>query len=512
MNVPAALESLQHQGLEGLSKHDHVVVEEAPLETLPKEVKVVDSLLAKEFSTLSIGQREHSYEELHGVDDVVQETPAFLAQKLTAFRLEVEQIEDKPAYDLAVTLPGGKEYVSDIAFCLKFLRSEYFDVPKAAQRMVGYLDCLVHYFGERCLTRDIRYQDLGKDDIAFLKAGQMQVLPCRDRGGRAVYMGLNHIRDRAFKESVNFIRCYMYVWQALSDDVENQRRGVVIIYIHLGLHFASDDVQRDLVKEAPRVTKYVPARIAAIHFCVDSHLMYIVCQLAVVGMTAETRARHRFHFGTFTENMYRLMTFGIPVEHVPINAELVIKRTNASRWIARRKFKEQQMTTNILPFLGVELPTKNDVLTGKGRPIQRHSGNVRFRALVDVLAVEYTSSTKSNKAAVVANVFDAIKASNGRFLCKDEKNGFWFEISDAEAMQKVTKTFLTAGTKMKHQTEGSGAITPLKSILGDKSPASDRGGNDLVFLPMDKKPRVSGAFCCGQSSQVTSYQQTLTSL
>lgn len=69
---------------------------------------------------------------------------------------------------------------------LKFLRSESFHVTKAADRMVRFFDLKLFLFGPALLCKEITMDDLSKDDRNTLKAGFIQVLPVRDRAGRAI--------------------------------------------------------------------------------------------------------------------------------------------------------------------------------------------------------------------------------------------------------------------------------------------------------------------------------------
>ena len=50
---------------------------------IPEGVKEgeVDALLANELNAMSLEERERTYEEIHGVDQIPDETPAFLHQK-----------------------------------------------------------------------------------------------------------------------------------------------------------------------------------------------------------------------------------------------------------------------------------------------------------------------------------------------------------------------------------------------------------------------------------------------
>lgn len=99
------------------------------------------------------------------------------------------RIEEKQAYTLAQQQPtadGRCCYVNTTEFRLRFLRAELFQTKKAAERMVKYLALLYETFGLVALRRPIRFSDLTKVEQEFLRGGDYQLLPYRDRSGRRV--------------------------------------------------------------------------------------------------------------------------------------------------------------------------------------------------------------------------------------------------------------------------------------------------------------------------------------
>jgi hypothetical protein len=160
---------------------------QSPLEYDPKEV---DDMLSRELRQLSFQKRSVIQEEMHGVRDAaVGETPEMIQKALHDLSHELDEVipdAEKMAYLQARRLSSS--YVMDADFRLRFLRSELFDAPKAARKIVGFLDLLREYFGDFALQRPIRITDLGKDAMDVLRAGQtMQMLPFRDRSGRRIY-------------------------------------------------------------------------------------------------------------------------------------------------------------------------------------------------------------------------------------------------------------------------------------------------------------------------------------
>jgi hypothetical protein len=85
-------------------------------------------------------------------------------------------------------------------------------------------------------------------------------------------------------------------------------------------------------------------------------------------------------------------------------------------------------------------PLPNDVLLGRGKPIQERPGNVRFRDMVDKHLDKYEYGEKGAKLKVVAHIIHIVNADGGRFL-KELEDGGWIEVDAATARAKVSHTF-----------------------------------------------------------------------
>jgi hypothetical protein len=80
-------------------------------------------------------------------------------------------------------------YVNTNEFRLMYLRCDFFNVQKAALRIVQALDFLLENYGEYALKRKIQLSDFTSDqELAVLKKGMIQLLPSRDRGGRRIIL------------------------------------------------------------------------------------------------------------------------------------------------------------------------------------------------------------------------------------------------------------------------------------------------------------------------------------
>lgn len=159
----------------------------------------IDSLIANALNQLSLDEREAVYYEMHGVAEITKETPELVQFSLNQLEAELDRIKHThpkgSAYKLAEDL--SPDYVQDHELRMKFLRCEKFDIQKTSERFIRYFACKLLFFGKEKLCKNITLQDLNKDDLKALKAGYMQVLPIRDRSGRAVWIGLP--RHQTFK-------------------------------------------------------------------------------------------------------------------------------------------------------------------------------------------------------------------------------------------------------------------------------------------------------------------------
>jgi hypothetical protein len=87
-------------------------------------------------------------------------------------------------------------------------------------------------------------------------------------------------------------------------------------------------------------------------------------------------------------------------------------------------------------------PLPNDILLGRGKPIQGRPANVRFREMIDKHMEKYYDDKggKGDKVVVSAYIVHLVKEEGGRFLMELE-NGGWVEVDEARARAKVSRAF-----------------------------------------------------------------------
>jgi hypothetical protein len=105
---------------------------------------------------------------------------------------------------------------------------------------------------------------------------------------------------------------------------------------------------------------------------------------------------------------------------------------------ARRKKENKLKTTDA--FRGIDLPGRHDVLSGRGKTVHQHTGNIQMRHLVQYYVDEYRPAPRAQKCHLVAKVVSLVQKAGGQFLEKIPE-GWWVEISTKAAEEKVDSSF-----------------------------------------------------------------------
>jgi hypothetical protein len=64
------------------------------------------------------------------------------------------------------------------------------------------------YFGDGVLGRPLNMSDLEKDDLAYLKTGDYQILSERDSTGRIIVFDYHLSRKRLYKRNENLVSLF----------------------------------------------------------------------------------------------------------------------------------------------------------------------------------------------------------------------------------------------------------------------------------------------------------------
>eukprot|EP00526_Cylindrotheca_closterium_P009653 CAMPEP_0113635670 /NCGR_PEP_ID=MMETSP0017_2-20120614/18596_1 /TAXON_ID=2856 /ORGANISM="Cylindrotheca closterium" /LENGTH=424 /DNA_ID=CAMNT_0000546465 /DNA_START=68 /DNA_END=1339 /DNA_ORIENTATION=- /assembly_acc=CAM_ASM_000147 len=412
----------------------------------------IDSLIANALNQLSLDERETVYYEMHGVDEIVQETPDLVETSLNRLEFELERIKHTHrkaiAYRMAEEM--SPDYVHDQTLRMKFLRSEKFDIQKTSERFIRYFDCKLLFFGKEKLCKDITLQDLDKDDLKSLKAGYMQILPIRDRAGRPVFIALP--QRQTFKTPMNKYRSLFYLCETMLDDVETQRRGITFVVYNVG-NFVKEKYDSNAMEHTITIQKSLPFKPCSLHYCFNDSGFRFVINIAMHFFGEDFRSRVKLHFGTHLECSYSLMTFGCPVHSLPVSIDGDLKRKAHLEFIRMRYQQEMRLG---LPRIVV--PTLNDVLFGRGKPYRQHVANIKLHAMMEAeLKHEQASSLKGKRLLTIEKLMDGIRNGGGRFLQQDDV-GCWVEVDEKAVQEKVGRAFRT------HVRSASSGLKQLQKV------------------------------------------------
>jgi hypothetical protein len=147
-----------------------------------------DADIAKEMNELSFEEREKVFDDVHGVAQVQVETPELVEQCIRNFDKYISEIPTKKRKAFNRASFFWPKLETDTKFKLMFLRADFYDAQKAAQRMVNYYEEKRALFGEEKLVKTITINDLEERDLDVFRLGAYLELPLTDQTGRPVFL------------------------------------------------------------------------------------------------------------------------------------------------------------------------------------------------------------------------------------------------------------------------------------------------------------------------------------
>ncbi|CAJ1947381.1 unnamed protein product [Cylindrotheca closterium] len=433
VEIPGA--DLYLEGFEG-SEPAHILSEPIP-------DHVPDYQLAESFQTQSIAamtqtDREHAYNDIHAIPEAKKEDPVLISRSLELLEEEILKRDDNEAYLKAQSL--NPAYVGNREFRLMFLRTDRFDVPNAALRMVRHFQIKLDLFGKNRLGRDITQDDMTKEDMEALRDPIVRLLPTRDRAGRAIIHFVSNSANHLFSLEARMRRLF-YLFMLSLRDSDTQKRGIVVICCYInnteieGLKSGGFDG----AWKSPRLALGIPIHIAAVHMGYNSMRWAPVHAILRMTLGIFTRIRFRAHYGSNEEWINNMKSVGIQPEQLPF-------RTNAENF-ANLKFLEVHRAKERMKYpkrSRVGVPGPNDVLFGKGSRFQNHVGNVKFRRFIADCRKTYEKTKRGEKQHLIREIVDTVTQSSGLFLKEDDEG--WIVVDDAAAAYKVGAVFRTLRT------------------------------------------------------------------
>lgn len=426
---------------------------EMSLDTQARDtLETVTSMTASELNSMTSAERTYLLEDVHGVGDVSPEEtdPKIMRERLYAMDIALQSIPNKPAFNEAQCLCGGSPggFVNDPNFRVKFLRAERYKPYQAAKRMVHTLQVTFETFGRDSLVRPICLSDMMLDkgnqgtDTFLFSGNYFQVMPFRDRVGRRIVVRSGReIFSSDQIDNQTRLKAFLYICQQLSDDVECQLKGVVLMAFPLERTNKIPTVDQNVKLIFRMVSnKIVPVRISAVHICVqDSPWFRLASSLIIKAFPREFRIRTRVHIGSVEECCYKLMAYGIPSDQIPITSSGIIKCADHKKFIAYCQEREDAMLRNGENFKVIFCPSSKDVLVGRGPRIKSHIGNEVYRDLLRSKYEEYNSVSVTKKKEISFDIIRKVHAYGGRFLLPISIG--WVETDDETARSKVSIAF-----------------------------------------------------------------------
>jgi hypothetical protein len=121
--------------------------------------------------------RTNVQEEIHGVYSMTpNETPRMIEESLRDFSHHLTHLPPEKAVAYRQALSLNSQYVPDRDFRLKFIRADLYNIPRAVERFMAYLDMSFEHFGKDVLLRPILQNDLTKGECEVMRKGGLQIL------------------------------------------------------------------------------------------------------------------------------------------------------------------------------------------------------------------------------------------------------------------------------------------------------------------------------------------------
>jgi len=228
-------------------------------------------------------------------------------------------------------------------FPLSFLRAERYDTKKAATRMIDYFEEKRGLFGVENLTTKIQLKDLDADSKYCFESGQIQLLPGRDRAGRAVIVETKQLATKkgGRQDENSILRAFWVLSSIALEDVETEKNGVVFVKYDIGgAREGNTEAFRHRMCNWGNVLKALPLRIASMHWCAENHALKQAAYLSALMLGGSIFVRVRCHAGPNMEVQYDLMTFGIPTDLFPVSMNGQIDLTRHFDFLQQRKKME----------------------------------------------------------------------------------------------------------------------------------------------------------------------------
>lgn len=407
--------------------------------------------LAEDMNSLSVKERELVYEEIHGVADIIEETPALVSSSL--FEMSDALVhtpkKEKRALDRALFL--RPDIAKDDKLHLLFLRAERFDPKKAARKMCRYFDHKMELFGYEKLVKKITLDDLGEQEMQAMQEGSFQFIPVNHQGLQAVFTTSPVMDDLDWKATTRYI---FYQVMAALEDEEVQKRGIVVIPNFCGEWKRPLSKTIEFTIRSAHITTDLPFRTRCVHYlCPNNQAIQGFVGLIHNILPLDLRLREKLHFGSELELQYALRHYGIRLSDCFEAEEGLFSKRHIGAYLEHRRQKEAEFelqeqqedharsmmlkNSRFVPY-----PNRtNDVLMGRGRPYQEWPSNARLGLIVAQHAPRYLQAKRRiEKTTTTEYILEHFQnVLGGRFLQRTDSGSGWEVGDDAVAKEKIAQ-------------------------------------------------------------------------
>mmetsp|Transcript_18565 Transcript_18565/g.42889 ORF Transcript_18565/g.42889 Transcript_18565/m.42889 type:complete len:546 (+) Transcript_18565:513-2150(+) len=436
---------------------------EAPEEFSPEITEIVrdvqtsynvDALLSNELMGMSLRERYQVEEEIHGVNcRAVQETPDLLELALNEFDLQLNErkagfFPPKPVLRNVTCMTGRRVPLPHERSCylnhrdvrIRFLRCELFRIDAAVERFVSFFELMHDVFGEYVADRQPLISDFTPAEERELRKSRNQILPFRDRSGRQIFVGVGNCNQHIELK----LRCkiFMYLHWAVSEDVETQKKGLVIAAWffdeaddHTWENHLFKKMDEKMLEYQRRQYASLPVRIASWqHYYMDTIYFRFFYKLYVFFHDKRYLSIHKAHFGSQMELRYKLNSYGIPNDLLPLSHKGILKFEHHHNFLNMQKAKLRSNPNDPNFREIVVCPRENDVVFRKGTAFKNNRGNDLYRELLRDRSLVYFQGDRATRREISLSIAQEIEDKNGAFL--EWKNKMWLVIRNQEDIRK----------------------------------------------------------------------------
>ena len=440
----------------------------------------IEKTLAGELLKLNFKDRAEIEEDIHGVRGGENETDELLEEKLARFDEELNvQRENGAGKGLLRNIiringldKAGAEkaksdcYLNDPEVRLRFLRCEQFDLKKAYTRFENFLYFTSLLYGDFVADRPISLSDFTAKEQLTLQNSRVQYLPFRDRSGRRILVNVGSCNFEL--DATLRFKIAMFLHWVVSEDIETQQKGIVFVA------WVYDEDEERSWKNAIRpkmksnLKHYhkmhfdaLPIRLASFqHFSPDDTVFFrSMCTLYFFHMPANIRKFFRGHFGNEVELLYKLSSFGVPVDLLPVSSTRKVKTANQFAWVSVQRAKLKMGDSKSDEEI-VECPRSSDVVFKKGPSYRNNPGNQLFRKLIEQYGDLHQKGDKEEKYQITLRIVEAIEEINGRFLEWSKPRKMWLRMKDRNKVR-----FKVASSIKQYNRQRTQQMQQLKSSI-----------------------------------------------